>query len=70
MQDWPECVKPENKGIYWNIRMYSSPNVAIIKDTEKEDIEEKLIQSWEEKEPGRKEKAAKTRERYLLSIKQ
>ena len=48
MQYWSECVKPENKGIYYNIRMYSSPNVAIIniaiiKDAEKEDMEEKFL---------------------------
>ena len=72
MQEWPDCnkVSEQTKNIHWQIRAYSSLPLSIIKDTEKEELEEKIIQSWEEKEPGRKEKALKSREKYLLQLKQ
>jgi hypothetical protein len=41
--------------------MYSSETVAIIKDTDKEDREKALKVSWETAEPGRAEKAVKSR---------
>jgi len=46
--------------------MYSSETVAIIKDTDKEDREKALKASWETAEPGRAEKAVKSRQRFLL----
>ena len=46
--------------------MYSSETLAIIKDTDKEDKEKALKVSWESNEPGRAEKAKKSRYKFLL----
>lgn len=51
------------------MRVFSSDTVAIVKDTDKEDREKALKQSWETSEPGRVEKAKKSRERYLAIAK-
>ena len=42
----------------------------MIKDTDKEDREKALKASWEAAEPGRAEKAAKSRQKYMLMTKQ
>lgn len=42
----------------------------MIKDTDKEDREKALKSSWETAEPGRAEKAAKSRRRFMLLKKQ
>lgn len=52
--------------ITWILKMYSSDTIAIIKDTDKEDREKALKVSWETAEPSRAEKAAKSRQRFLL----
>jgi len=40
-----------------------------VKDTDKEDREKALKASWETTEPGRAEKAGKSRQKYLLQQK-
>ena len=55
-----------SENISWVLKMYSSDTVALIKDTDKEDREKALKVSWETAEPGRAEKAAKSRQRFLL----
>jgi len=45
----------------WN----TSETIALIKDTDKEDREKALKASWETAEPGRAEKAAKSRAKFL-----
>ena len=56
--------------ITWHLKVYSTETIAIIKDTDKEDREKALKASWEQNEPGRAEKAKKSRQKYLLQLKQ
>jgi len=58
-------LNPETEGITWVIKFYTSDTIAVIKDTDKEDRERALKNSWETAEPGRAEKAAKSRMRFL-----
>ena len=53
-------------GFGWKIRVFASDTLAFAKDTSKEDRERELINSWEVSEPGRAEKAQKSRRRFLL----
>lgn len=50
----------------WVMKFFTSETVAMIKDTDKEDREKALRVSWETTEPGRAEKATKSRARYLI----
>ena len=50
--------------------MFNSETLALVKDTDKEDREKALKTSWETADPGRGEKAAKSRQRFLLLKKQ
>ena len=59
-------VNEASENITWVLKMYSSDTVALVKDTDKEDREKALKASWETAEPGRAEKAAKSRQRFLL----
>lgn len=71
--DWPACTQKnieDTKDITWNLRIYSSDTVAIVKDTDKEDRENALKASWETAEPGRADKSHKSRVRYLAMVKQ
>ena len=51
------------------MKIFSSETLAIIKDTDKEDREKALKASWETNEPGRAEKAKKSRTKFLLQEK-
>ena len=51
------------------MKLFTSETIAIIKDTDKEDREKALKVSWETAEPGRAEKAAKSRAKYLIQQK-
>jgi len=51
------------------LKFFTSETIALIKDTDKEDREKALKVSWESSEPGRAEKAAKSRQRYLIQQK-
>ena len=68
---WPECktANPETEDIEWVMKWFSSETIALIKDTDKEDKEKALKQSWETAEPGRAEKAKKSREKFLAQQK-
>lgn len=63
LNEWPECKSEndESAGVAWQMKVYSSETVAIIKDTDKEDREAQLKASWEADEPGRAEKAKLSR---------
>ena len=65
---WPEAktTNDQTEGISWVMKLFTSETIAIIKDTDKEDREKALKASWEAAEPGRAEKAAKSRARYLI----
>lgn len=52
------------------MKWYTSETIALIKDTDKEDREKALKLSWETAEPGRAEKASKSRARFLAKQKQ
>ena len=54
------------EGIEWIIRVFSSDTLGFCEDTSKEDLERAVINSWEEAEPGRAEKAKNSRRRFLL----
>lgn len=68
MDLWPEAktTNDQTEGISWVMKLFTSETIAIIKDTDKEDREKALKASWEAAEPGRAEKAAKSRARYLI----
>lgn len=72
LHQWPEAKSlcDETEGITWVLKFFTSDTVALIKDTDKEDREKALKLSWENAEPGRAERAAKSRQRYLLQQKQ
>ncbi len=65
---WPEAktLNELTENISWVMKLFASETIAIIKDTDKEDREKALKASWETAEPGRAEKAAKSRARYLI----
>ena len=69
---WPECktANEETEGLSWTIKMFNSETLALVKDTDKEDREKALKASWEAADPGRAEKAARSRQRYLLMKRQ
>lgn len=68
MEDWEGCKtsSEESEGISWVLRIISSDTFAIVKDTEKEDKEKALKQAWEQNEPGRGDKAKKSRTKYIV----
>jgi len=65
---WPECKthNEHTEGISWVSKWFTSETLALVKDTDKEDKEARLKASWETAEPGRAEKATKSRQRFLL----
>mmetsp|Transcript_4779 Transcript_4779/g.7209 ORF Transcript_4779/g.7209 Transcript_4779/m.7209 type:complete len:304 (+) Transcript_4779:1450-2361(+) len=72
LHEWPQgkVQDEESTEITWQIKVYSSETVAIIKDTDKEDKEKELKAQWETDEPGRAEKAKLSRQKFLLKKKQ
>lgn len=54
---------------YWFIRVFSTDNLAFMKDTSKEEAEALLKQNWEASQPGRSERAKLSRKKYLLHVK-
>ena len=50
----------------WTIKVFSSDNLCFIGDVSKEENEKLLKTGWEENEPGRKEKAKISREKFIL----
>lgn len=65
---WPEAktANESTENMSWVMKFFTSETVAMIKDTDKEDREKALRVSWETTEPGRAEKATKSRARYLI----
>ena len=60
----------EYKGdVYWKITVFSTDSLTFLKNTIKEDKEKAVIESWEINEPGRKDKAEKSRKKYFVNIK-
>jgi hypothetical protein len=48
------------------MKVFSSETLAVVKDTDKEDREKALKASWETNEPGRAEKAKRSRLKFVL----
>ncbi len=53
----------------WSIKVFSNDILGISVDTGKEDAERSLKDNWENEEPGRSDRATKSRLRHLLMIK-
>lgn len=51
---------------FWFVRFFSTENIALMKDTSKEEREALLKEGWEQKNTGRAEKAKLSRKKYLL----
>jgi len=64
LHNWPECKEQDD--ITWHLAFYSTETVAVLKDTDKEDKEKALKASWEANETGRAEKAARSRQKFVL----
>jgi hypothetical protein len=67
LHEWPDCKteNPISVDISWHLKIYSSETLGIVKDTDKEDKEKALKASWETNEPGRAEKAKRSRLKFL-----
>ena len=50
----------------WDIKVFPSDKLCFIKDVSKEEQEKLLKNDWEEKDPGRAEKAKISRKRFIL----
>ena len=72
LDEWPNARtnNEETEGLQWNMKVFSSDAIAVVKDTDKEDREKALKESWEKNEPGRSEKAKRSREVFLIKQKQ
>ena len=68
LEEWPECTYPndQNSGIMWQLKIFSTDNILLLEDTREKQFFDDIMNQWEEKEPGRKEKAKRSRDRYLL----
>lgn len=57
--------------IVWNLRVFTAvdQNVAFVKDNSKETLELEVKKQWEQKQPGRAEKAIIERKKYFIKKK-
>ena len=69
LHEFPACksvADPSSADITWHLKLYASDTLAVIKDTDKEDRERALKLGWEQAEPGRAEKAKRSRQKFML----
>lgn len=68
LNSWPECKTEcaETQGITWSFKVFASESMFMMKNTDREDKEKALKTNWETMEPGRAEKAERSRRRFLL----
>lgn len=68
LREWPSSAQlsDDTRNLTWFLRTFSNESIAIVKDTQKEDLEKSIKKSWEDKEPGRAERAKKSRQKYLI----
>lgn len=72
LREWPEG-KEENEqtaSLHWILKVCSSDTIVIFRDTQKEDNIKAIKKSWEDKEPGRLEKAKLARKKFMIIEKQ
>eukprot|EP00743_Colponemidia_sp_Colp-15_P003855 GILK01004160.1.p1 GENE.GILK01004160.1~~GILK01004160.1.p1 ORF type:complete len:1291 (+),score=310.51 GILK01004160.1:81-3875(+) len=62
---WPEIVEATDYPVQWRLKISSNIRVACFRDTQKEDKEASIRQSWEEGQPGRAARALLSRQRFL-----
>ena len=55
--------------VFWNISVFSTDPILFVKNTQKEDRERELIESWEKNQPGRADLAKVSRKKYFLNQK-
>lgn len=68
--EFPNCLNiTKTNDLCWSFRTFGSDTLAFVKDTTKEDSERAMKESWEQKEPGRAEKAKRSRIRFLIQQK-
>jgi hypothetical protein len=70
LTETPRELQNENEDkeneYFWFVRFFSTENIALMKDTSKEERESSLKESWEIKNAGRAEKAKLSRKKFLL----
>lgn len=71
MREWPEAkdISADTETLHWFLSVFGTDTVGIVRDTTKEDRERAIKRSWEDKEPGRSEKAKKARAKFFLQQK-
>lgn len=57
-------MSPDTELIHWFLTIFSTDTVGVLRDTTKEDREKAIKKSWEDKEPGRAERAKKCRGKF------
>ena len=57
-------MSPDTEFIHWFLTIFSTDTVGVLRDTTKEDREKAIKKSWEDKEPGRAERAKKCRGKF------
>jgi len=62
-------INETTKSLVWVLKIWSNNTVGIVQNTQKEEFEASVIKGWEQKEPGRAEKANQARQRNLLMMK-
>jgi len=72
LREWPEAkeLSSDTELINWFLIITSTETVAVVRDTAKEDREKAIKKSWEDKEPGRAERAKKSRIKFGFQMKQ
>eukprot|EP00948_MAST-09A_sp_MAST-9A-sp1_P001743 g1743.t1 len=65
LRDDIDNAEKSYSNIAWSLHVFSSNKVVISRDTRKEVSQRKLIDSWEENQPGRKELSTETRSRNI-----
>ncbi len=68
LEEWPEAAYPndQNSDFQWNLKVFATDNILIVEDIREKEFFENIMTKWEENEPGRAEKAKRSRERFLL----
>ena len=71
LRTWPEAVlkNEQTEKICWVAQVSAQDSLALVRDTKQEDKEKQTRKSWEDAEPGRAERAKKTRRRFLIELK-
>jgi len=68
LREFPSCIthSEDTKNLSWVLKVHSNESLAFVRDTQKEDLEKAIKKAWEDKDPGRQEKAKKARQKYLI----